>query len=82
MWVKPGSAQPGVGGEHAGALVVRVAERAVDGKATEAGLTAVAAALGVRRRDVTLVSGAASRLKTLDVAGDVSAALACLLAGE
>ena len=41
--VRPGSAHPGVGGEHAGALVVRVSARAVDGKATEAALAAVAA---------------------------------------
>jgi Uncharacterised ACR, YggU family COG1872 len=44
--VKPGSARAGVGGEPDGALVVRVRERAVDGKATAAALAAVAAALG------------------------------------
>ena len=33
--VHPGARQPGVGGNHAGALVVRVRERAVDGRATE-----------------------------------------------
>jgi uncharacterized protein len=38
--VKPGSARPGVGGEHDDALIVRVSARAVDGKATEAALTA------------------------------------------
>jgi hypothetical protein len=31
--VRPGSTRPGVGGEHDGALVVRVRERAVDGRA-------------------------------------------------
>ena len=36
--VRPGSARPGVGNEHDGALVVRVSARAVDGKATEAAL--------------------------------------------
>ena len=58
-----------VGGEHGGALVVRVAAPAVDGRATEAALTAVAGALGVRRRQVTLVSGATSRTKVVDVDG-------------
>ena len=69
MWVRPGSARPGVGGERSGALIVRVSARAVDGKATEAALTAVAAAFGVRRRAVTLVAGAASRIKILEVDG-------------
>jgi len=74
--VRPGSAHPGVGGEHAGALVVRVSARAVDGKATEAALAAVASAFGVRRSAVTLVSGTSSRTKIIDlVTGDP-----CLLA--
>jgi hypothetical protein len=69
--VRPGSAHPGVHGEHAGALVVRVSARAVDGKATEAALAAVADAFGVRRSAVTLVSGTSSRTKIVDVdAGD------------
>ena len=58
LWVRPGSARPGVGGEHNGALVVRVSAPAVGGQATEAALAAVAAAFGVRRRAVTLVAGA------------------------
>ena len=69
--VRPGSAHPGVCGEHAGALVVRVSARAVAGQATEAALAAVAGAFGVRRSAVTLVSGASSRTKVIDVdAGD------------
>ncbi|HTT51785.1 MAG TPA: DUF167 domain-containing protein [Streptosporangiaceae bacterium] len=67
--VRPGSARTAVGGEHAGALVVRVTAPAVDGRATEAALAAVAGALGVRRRAVTLISGAASRIKVIEVTG-------------
>jgi len=67
--VQPGSARPGVGGEHDGALVVRVSAPAVDGRATEAALRAIAAAFGVRRRAVTLIAGAASRTKIVEVAG-------------
>jgi uncharacterized protein len=78
--VRPGSARPGVGGEHDGALVVRVSARAVEGQATEAALAAVAAAFGVRRRSVTLVSGAASRTKVVDVSGADPAVLSRLLA--
>ena len=78
--VRPGSSRPGVGGEHDGALVVRVSARAVDGRATEAALTSVARAFGVPRRAVTLVAGAASRSKIIDVAGGDPALLKRLLA--
>jgi hypothetical protein len=67
--VKPGSARAFVGGQHGGALVVAVNARAVDGKATEAALRAVADAFGVRRRDVSLVAGATSRDKVVDIEG-------------
>jgi uncharacterized protein len=58
-----------VGGEHDGALVVRVSARAVDGRATDAALDAIADAFGVRRHAVTLITGATSRTKIVDVAG-------------
>lgn len=48
-------------------LVVSVTARAVDGKATEAALRAVAEAFGVRRRDVSLVTGATSRDKVVEI---------------
>jgi len=80
VWVKPGSARPGVGGERAGALVVRVSAQAVDGKATEAALAAVAAAFGVRRGAVRLVSGASSRTKVVDIDAGDPGVLAALLA--
>jgi uncharacterized protein len=77
--VRPGSARPGVGGEHGGALVVRVSARAVDGAATNAALAAVAEAFGVSRRAVTLVTGATSRTKIIDVDGADPAVLHRLL---
>lgn len=67
--VKPGAARTLVGGRHGGALVVAVTARAVDGKATEAALRAVAEAFEVKRRDVTLVAGATSRDKVVDIDG-------------
>ncbi len=65
--VKPGASRTRVGGAYGGALVVSVTARAVDGKATEAALAAVAEALGVRRRALTLVSGATSRDKIVAI---------------
>jgi uncharacterized protein len=78
--VQPGSRHPGVGGSYDGALVVRVRERAVDGRATDAALAAVADALAVPRRAVTLVAGATSRTKTLDIADADPTTVARLLA--
>lgn len=68
--VTPGARRAHVGGDHDGDLVVRVTARAVDGRATEAALDAVADALGVRRRRVRLVRGATSRRKLVAVAAD------------
>jgi len=48
-------------------LGVWVTQRAVDGKATEAALAAVADAIGVRKRTVRLVTGARSRTKVVEV---------------
>jgi uncharacterized protein YggU (UPF0235/DUF167 family) len=63
-----------VGGRHGDseALIVAVTARAVDGKATEAALRAVADAFSVPRRDVTLVTGATSRDKVVEVDGDAA----------
>jgi uncharacterized protein YggU (UPF0235/DUF167 family) len=78
--VTPGASRPGVGGERDGALAVRVSARAVDGRATEAALAAVAGAFGVRRRAVTLVAGTTSRTKVIDIDGGDPAVLGRLLA--
>lgn len=78
--VRPGAGRTSIGGEHDGALVVRVGARAVDGQATEAALTALAQAFGVRRREVTLVTGATSRTKVVDISGGDPAVLERLLA--
>ena len=70
--VRPRSGRTVVGGRYDDALVVRVSERAVDGKATDAALRALADALGVRRADVRLVTGATSRTKIVEIEGDVA----------
>lgn len=67
--VKPGSSRTAVGGSWGDPprLVVAVAARAVDGAATQAALDALAEAMGVRPRHVTLVTGATSRDKVVRV---------------
>jgi uncharacterized protein len=60
---------------------VRVAAPAVDGRANSALLEALAAAFGIRRRALTLVSGTTSRNKVVDVEGGDPARLDYLLRG-
>ena len=78
--VKPGASRTRVGGQYGetsvgqrAVLVVFVAQRAVDGAATEGVLRAVAKAFGLRRADVELASagmGRTSRTKVLELRGD------------
>lgn len=51
-------------------LVVAVGAPAVDGRATEAALKALADAFGLALRELTLVSGATSRTKIVQISGD------------
>ena len=70
--VRTGASRTQVGGRHDGpfgpALVVAVNAPAVDGRATDAAVRATAEALGLRRREVSLRSGARSRDKLFTVA--------------
>ncbi|WP_319025642.1 DUF167 family protein [Rhizorhabdus wittichii] len=59
-------------------LSVKLAAAPSDGAANEALVRLVAKALGVAKRDVTLASGATSRLKRLHVSGDPAALAAAL----
>jgi uncharacterized protein YggU (UPF0235/DUF167 family) len=86
--VKPGSSRTRVGGSYLGrygeALVVAVTAAAVDGKATEAAIAAVATAVGVPRNAITVRVGLASRDKLIDLVGpdDLVDKLARLRAAE
>ena len=68
--VRPGASRAGVGGGVGDRLLVRVNARAVDGKATESALRAVADAFDVRPGDVRLLQGATTRDKLVEVEGD------------
>lgn len=85
---KPGARRNAVGGTHGDALVVAVTARAVDGAATEAILTELAKAVGLKRRDAELASGFTSRTKVIDLevpddrVADIETRLAELRAGR
>jgi uncharacterized protein YggU (UPF0235/DUF167 family) len=69
-----------VGGRYGdAALVVAVQAPAVDGRATAAALEALAKALGCPAREVSLVMGATSRTKLVDVPDDLAEKVAALL---
>jgi uncharacterized protein len=78
--VKPGASRTKVGGRYGDdALIVAVQAPAVDGRATEGALKAVAKVLGCPNRDVSLVSGATSRTKVVDIPAEYAQAIADLL---
>jgi uncharacterized protein YggU (UPF0235/DUF167 family) len=70
--VIPGAKAPGIVFGADGSIVVRVRERAVEGKANEAVRTALARLLGVPKSAVSLVRGTTARLKAFEVAGVTS----------
>jgi uncharacterized protein (TIGR00251 family) len=74
--VAPKASRSRVLGLADGALKVAVAAPPEDGKANAALVETLAEAFGVPRRDVVLASGAASRRKLVDVAGDPARLLA------
>ena len=80
--VVPGAGRSQITGVRGDELHVRVSAPPVDGRANEEVCRVLAAALGVRRRQVELRSGHRSRSKTLLVEGvDESTARTLLLSG-
>lgn len=71
--VQPGARRDAVGGRYGTAeppvLIVRVAAPATDGRANDRLIRVLAAELGVSRHAVTVVSGATSRTKVIEVSG-------------
>jgi uncharacterized protein YggU (UPF0235/DUF167 family) len=69
--VRPGASRTAVGGSYAGplgpAVVVAVGAPALDGRANTATLTALAKALGLGRRQLTLRCGDRARDKLITV---------------
>ena len=67
--VQPRASRDEIVGERNGALVVRLTAPPVDNRANEALIRLVAKRLGVAPRRITLLQGARSRDKVLEVDG-------------
>jgi hypothetical protein len=70
--VTPRARRAAVGGVHAGALCVRVAEPPLEGRANAACRRALADALGVPAAAVALDAGARGRRKRVSVEGEAA----------
>ena len=69
LHVQPGASRTGIAGLHGGRLKIRLAARAVDGRANEALIEFLAEELGVTRRRVHIDAGLSSRRKRVVVEG-------------
>lgn len=79
VYIQPRARRSEFAGRHGTELKIRVAAPPVDQAANEALVAFLAQTLGVRRRDIRLVSGAASRHKVLEIAGVTPEQVATLL---
>jgi uncharacterized protein len=69
LHVQPGAKRSGFAGEHGGRLKLRLAARAVDGKANEALVEFLADYFGVPKRNVRIAAGLKSREKRVVIDG-------------
>jgi uncharacterized protein (TIGR00251 family) len=68
---QPGAKHTAIAGLHDGALKIRIAEPAIDGKANIALLEFVAQLFAVPARNVTLKQGVGARRKLVEIYGSV-----------
>lgn len=80
LQVIPRARRSQVSGLHGDALKVRLAAPPVEGAANEALVAFLADTLGIRKRDVTLVSGERSRHKLVRIEGVDAATIEARLA--
>ncbi len=72
---KPNARESRIAGMLGSALVVHLAAPPVEGAANEELIATMARALGIPKRDVSIVRGAASRTKWIEVQGLSAAAV-------
>ena len=78
--VHPGARRNAIDGIHDGALKVSLTTPPTDGRANQALIAFLAGELHIPRARVTLLTGAASRTKSLRIAGLSAAQLRAVLA--
>ena len=76
--VQPRASRSEVVGVHGAALKVRLSAPPVDGAANDALVELLAGLLGVARRDVSIVHGATSREKVVEIQGTTADAVRAL----
>lgn len=69
LYVQPNGKKSEILGVHDGALKIRVQAPPVEGQANEAVTAFIAQVLGVPRKKVSLIRGAQSRQKTVEIDG-------------
>jgi hypothetical protein len=79
--VVPRASRAGVAGFQQDALKLRITDPPVEGQANEGCIRLLAEALGVKRSQLAIVAGHASRSKTVAVTGITAAALTAALTG-
>jgi uncharacterized protein (TIGR00251 family) len=79
--VQPRASRTEVAGEHEGALRIRVAAPPVEGEANDALLRFLSKRLRVAASRITVASGAAARLKRIEIRGADAGDVARLLTG-
>ncbi|MCK9990267.1 MAG: DUF167 family protein [Rugosibacter sp.] len=83
LHIQPGAKKTAVAGFHGDALKIRLHAQPVDGQANATLIAFLAQRLGVAKAAVTILSGASSRAKRVQVAGvSLATALAQLAAAE
>ena len=80
LLIQPRASRTRVVGEHDGRLKLQLAAPPVEGKANQALVDFLAAALGVRRGDLEIARGETGRRKAVRVGGRTAAQVAAALA--
>jgi uncharacterized protein (TIGR00251 family) len=80
VYIQPRAKRTEIAGRHGADLKIRIAAPPVDQAANAALLAFGAQRLGVRQRDVRLITGATSRRKVLEIDGVTAEQIQALLA--